>query len=82
MRSLLLILLLIPLLSSSQEIQQVEIVKSEKQIEKLTELVGENELKIDFLDFLLFPALTVGYEKSRNNSTAYGATMFINLASD
>jgi len=63
MRSLLLILLLIPLLSSSQEIQQVEIVKSEKQIEKLTELVGENELKIDFLDFLLFPALTVGYEK-------------------
>jgi hypothetical protein len=82
MRSLLLILLLIPLLSSSQEIQQVEIVKSEKQVEKLTELVGENELKIDFLDFLLFPALTVGYEKSRNSSTAYGATMFINLASD
>ena len=69
----------ISLFSFSQEIQQVEVIKSEKQIEKLTELIGQNEIKIDFLDFVIFPALTVGYEKNRNSSTAYGATMFINF---
>jgi len=69
----------ISLFSFSQEIQQVEVIKSEKQIEKLTELIGQNEIKIDFLDFLIFPALTVGYEKNRNSSTAFGATMFINF---
>ena len=57
----------------------MEVIKSEKQIEKLTELIGQNEIKIDFLDFLIFPALTVGYEKNRNSSTAFGATMFINF---
>ena len=69
----------ISLFSFSQEIQQVEVIKSEKQIEKLTELIGQNEIKIDFLDFVIFPALTVGYEKNRNSSTAFGATMFINF---
>ena len=69
----------ISLYSFSQEIQQVEVIKSEKQIEKLTELIGKNEIKIDFLDFIIFPALTVGYEKNRDSSTAFGATMFINF---
>lgn len=69
----------ISLYSFSQEIQQVEVIKSEKQIEKLTELIGQNEIKIDFLDFIIFPALTVGYEKNKNSSTAFGATMFINF---
>ncbi|MDA8588976.1 hypothetical protein N9L00_02025 [Flavobacteriaceae bacterium] len=69
----------ISLYSFSQEIQQVEVIKSEKQIEKLTELIGQNEIKIDFLDFIIFPALTVGYEKNRDSSTAFGATMFINF---
>lgn len=69
----------ISLYSFSQEIQQVEVIKSEKQIEKLTELIGQNEIKIDFLDLIIFPALTVGYEKNRDSSTAFGATMFINF---
>jgi hypothetical protein len=69
----------ISLYSFSQEIQQVEVIKSEIQIEKLTELIGQNEIKIDFLDFIIFPALTVGYEKNRDSSTAFGATMFINF---
>ena len=69
----------VSLYSLSQEIQQVEVIKSEKQIEELTELIGQNEIKIDFLDFLIFPALTVGYEKNRNSSTAFGATIFINF---
>jgi len=76
---LLIISVLIPLLSISQETQKVEVIKSDTQIEKLTELLGQNEIKIDFLDFIIFPALTVGYERSRNSSTAFGATMFINF---
>ena len=80
MKNLLLIFVFsISLYSFSQEIQQVEVIKSEKQIEKLTELIGQNEIKIDFLDFIIFPALTVGYEKNRDSSTAFGATMFINF---
>ena len=63
----------ISLYSFSQEIQQVEVIKSEKQIEKLTELIGQNEIKIDFLDFIIFPALTVGYEKNKNSSTTYNS---------
>jgi hypothetical protein len=76
---LLTLFILIPYLNISQEVQKVEVIKSDSQIEKLNELLGQNEIKIDFLDFLLFPALTIGYEKNRNSSTAFGATMFINL---
>ena len=73
------VFVLIPFLNISQEVQKVEVIKSDSQIEKLNELLGQNEIKIDFLDFLLFPALTIGYEKNRNSSTAFGTTMFINL---
>ena len=79
MKKLIIIFVLIPLLSIAQEVQKVELVKSETQIENLNELLGQNEIKIDFLDFIIFPALTLGYEKNRNSSTAYGATMFINF---
>ena len=83
MKKILLILFfLVPLYIISQEVQKVEIVKSGTQIENLNELLGQNEIKIDFLDFIIFPALTLGYEKNRNSSTAYGATMFINFDTD
>ena len=79
MKKLIIIFVIIPLLSIAQEVQKVEVVKSDTQIENLNKLLGQNEIKIDFLDFIIFPALTLGYEKNRNSSTAYGATMFINL---
>ena len=79
---LLILLLLIPLYNTAQEVQKVEVIKSDTQIENLNKLLGQNEIKIDFLDFLIFPALTLGYEKNRNSSTAYGATMFINFDTD
>lgn len=83
MKKILLILFfLFPLYNISQEVQKVEVVKSDTQIENLNELLGQNEIKIDFLDFIIFPALTLGYEKNRNSSTAYGATMFINFDTD
>ena len=82
MKKLIIIFILIPLLSIAQEVQKVEVVKSDTQIENLNKLLGQNEIKIDFLDFIIFPALTLGYEKNRNSSTAYGATMFINFDTD
>ena len=82
MKKLIIIFVLIPLLNIAQEVQKVEVIKSDTQIENLNKLLGQNEIKIDFLDFVLFPALTVGYEKSRNSSTAFGATMFINFNGD
>ena len=82
MKKLIIIFVLIPLLSIAQEVQKVEVVKSDTQIENLNKLLGQNEIKIDFLDFIIFPALTLGYEKNRNSSTAYGATMFINFDTD
>ena len=83
MKKILLILFfLFPLYNISQEVQKVEVVKSDTQIENLNELLGQNEIKIDFLDFIIFPALTLGYEKNRNSFTAYGATMFINFDTD
>jgi len=78
-KTLLILFFLVPLYIISQEVQKVEVVKSDTQIENLNELLGQNEIKVDFLDFILFPALTLGYEKNRNSSTAYGATMFINF---
>ena len=82
MKKLITIFVLIPLLSIAQEVQKVEVVKSDTQIENLNKILGQNEIKIDFLDFIIFPALTLGYEKNRNSSTAYGATMFINFDTD
>ena len=82
MKKLILIFILTPLLSIAQEVKKVEVIKSDTQIENLNKLLGQNEIKIDFLDFIIFPALTLGYEKNRNSSTAYGATMFINFDTD
>ena len=82
MKKLILIFILTPLLSIAQEVRKVEVIKSDTQIENLNKLLGQNEIKIDFLDFIIFPALTLGYEKNRNSSTAYGATMFINFDTD
>ena len=62
MKKAIIILLLFPLISfSQQDVQKVEVVKSDAQIEQFTSSLGKNELKVDFLDFFIFPALTIGY---------------------
>ena len=74
-------MLLFPLISfSQQDIEKVEVVKSDTQIEQFTSSLGKNELRVDFLDFLIFPALTIGYEKTNNSYTGFGSTLFVNLA--
>ena len=80
MKNYIIILFLIPLVSFSQEkVQKVEVVKSDTQIEEFTSSLGKNEIRVDFLDLLAVPALTIAYEKSNNSNSGFGATLFINL---
>jgi hypothetical protein len=69
-------------LNAQNDTNEVIVVKSEQQIEEFSKSLGLNELKIDFFDLLIFPALTIGYEKTNDSSSAFGATLFLNLNSD
>jgi len=83
MRKFVLIFLIIPsILIAQNDVNEVVVIKSDKQIEEFSSSLGQNELKIDFLDFLIFPALTVGYEKTNSSSSGFGATLFLNLDSN
>ena len=80
MKNLLILFFILSLTSYSQEnIQRVEVIKTNTQIEEFSNKIGKNEFKVDFLDLLVFPALSVGYEKVNNSSTAFGSTLFLNL---
>ena len=80
MKNLITLFFIISLTSYSQDkIQQVEVVKTYTQIEKFSKQIGSKEFKLDFLDLLVFPALSVGYEKINDSSTAFGTTLFIKL---
>ena len=83
MRKFVLIFLIIPsILIAQNDVNEVVVVKSDKQMEEFTSSLGQNELKIDFLDLLMFPALSVGYEKTNDSSSGFGATLFLNLGSN
>ena len=83
MRKFVLIFLIIPsILIAQNDVNEVVVIKSDKQIEEFTSSLGQNELKIDYLDLLIFPALTVGYEKTNDSSSGFGATLFLNLGSN
>ena len=83
MKNFLWLLVFTPIISFSQEkTEEVVVVKSNKQIEEFTNSLGSDELRVDFLDLLLFPALTVAYEKSKNSFSGFGSTLFLNLGND
>lgn len=83
MKILFLSFILITTISFSQEKNnEFVVVKSNKQIEEFTNSLGSNELRVDFLDLLLFPALTVAYEKSKNSSSGFGSTLFLNFGDE
>jgi len=78
-----LFILFFPLISMAQkEIQKVEILRSDNQIEEFTSSLGNSELRVDFLDLLIFPALTIGYERTDSSYSGFGSTLFINLGRD
>lgn len=83
MKKLIILFFIITLTSYSQDkIQQVEVVKTDTQIEKFSKQIGTKEFKLDFLDLIVFPALSLGYEKINDSSTAFGTTLFINLGGE
>ena len=83
MKNILLLLFVFSLTSYSQDtVQQVEVIKTNTQIEKFSKEIGTKEFKVDFLDLLVFPALSVGYEKANDSSTAFGTTLFLNLGGE
>lgn len=80
MKNLLALLFIFSLTSYSQyKVQQVEVVKTDTQIEEFSKQIGQQEFRIDFFDLLVMESLNVGYEKMNDTSTAYGLTMLINL---
>ena len=83
MKNILLLLFVFSLTSYSQDtVQQVEVIKTNTQIEKFSKQIGTKEFKVDFLDLLVFPALSVGYEKVNDSSSAFGTTLFLNLGGE
>ncbi len=63
----------------SQDVQQVEVLKTDRQVTKLLDELGNHEIKIDVIDFLTQPALNVGYEKINDSYSSYGADVFVNF---
>ena len=64
---------------AQQEPQKVEVVKSDRQVTELFDEIGNQEIKLDFIDLLTQPALNVGYEKINDAYSSFGADLFLNL---
>ena len=63
----------------SQDVQQVEVLKNDKQVTELFDEIGGSEIKIDVIDFLTQPALNIGYEIINDSYSSYGAEVFLNF---
>ena len=66
----------------SQDIQQVEVIKSDKQVTELFDELGDKEIKLDVIDLLALPALNIGYEKINDAYSSYGADLYLNFNDD
>ena len=79
---LVLSLLLFNIISFSQEVQKVEVLKNDNQVIELFESLGKNELKLDIAPILAFPALDINYERINDPYSSYGVSLYLNLTSD
>ena len=64
---------------AQQEVQQVEVIKSDRQVTELFDEIGDSEIKLDVIDFLTQPALNIGYEIINDAYSSYGAEVFLNF---
>ena len=72
--------LLFTIVSYSQnDIQKVKVVKDDTQVTKLIDSLGKNEIKIDVLDILFQPALSISYERIIDSYSSFGGDVFINF---
>ena len=47
----------------AQEVQKVEVVRTDDQISNLFDELGTNEIKLDLIDIIAYPAFDITYEK-------------------
>ena len=64
---------------TQEQIQKVEVVKSDKQVTELFNAIGDKEIKLDVVDILTQPALNIGFEKINDSYSSYGADLFLNF---
>ena len=62
-----------------QDVQPVEVIKSDRQVTELLDELGSHEIKLDVIDLLSQPALNIGYEKINDSYSSYGADIFLNF---
>ena len=79
MRKLIFSLLLLPFLGKSQEVQKVKVVRDDEQLIEFFDSFGPNELRIDPLELLIYPAFDVTYEHFKDTYSAFGVSLFLNL---
>ena len=63
----------------AQEVQKVEVVRTDDQISNLFDELGTNEIKLDLIDIIAYPAFDITYEKIKNPYSSFGASLFLNL---
>ena len=66
----------------AQQAQKVEVVRTDDQISNLFDELGTNEINLDLVDLIAFPAFDITYEKIKNPYSSFGASLFLNLTSD
>jgi len=66
----------------AQEVQKVEIIKTDDQISNLFDQLGRNEIKLDLIDVIAYPAFDITYEKIKNPYNSFGVSLFINFSSE
>ena len=64
---------------AQDQIQKVEVIKSDKQVTELFDAIGDKEIKLDVIDILSQPALNIGFEKINDSYSSYGADVFFNF---
>ena len=67
MKKILFLFLISSLYLSSQTVQKVEVIKSDDQINKLFNEIGNNELKVDLLDLIANTSIDVTSEESEES---------------
>ena len=63
----------------TQDVQQVEVLKNDKQVTELFDEIGDSEIKLDVIDFFSQPALNIGYEIINDSCSSYGVDIFLNF---
>ena len=82
MKNITILILLFSICISSQEVQQVEVLKNDNQITDLFDELGQNELKLDLADMLGFPAFDINYERIKDPYSSFGVSLFLNVSNN